>query len=457
MKYKFLPQTVPAYAATEQFNELRKKHPDYTTRKRRSTRPIRATVPRTGKPTSSTSFRIDVDDDRDRRRARYAHRPHALSLAADPDQERRVPDVPQHGRGRAQDDDRSLRATANGFGWKMDEVIGAQIVSVPMTVPIERANKTFTAFMGSLAAVFLAIFVLLNVMLYTMVIRRVTNLAGIADQVSLGNVDAGEFKTSSTRRDRRADRGDGPHEGEPRAGDEDAGRMMWTPTLATTARSSLAAPRGGASRARGGPSRDCDRAHAPRQVRDRERPGQGRDGHRLQGVRPAHRAARRDQDDPQGPGRPGRGAAIHGALQERGEGRGAAACIRNIVAVYEYGEDDTVAFIAMEYVEGAGLREYLNRRETFDFAQLVALMRQLLEALDFAHAKRRRPSRHQAVQSHRHRGRAAQGRRLRHRARRHDEPHAGGDDHRHAVVHVARAVPRPADATRARTCSAWAW
>ena len=90
-----------------------------------------------------------------------------------------------------------LYGSANGFGWKMDEVIGAQIVSVPMSVPIARADKTFTAFMGSLALVFLAIFVLLNVMLYTMVIRRVTNLAGIADQVSLGNMEAGEFKTKS--------------------------------------------------------------------------------------------------------------------------------------------------------------------------------------------------------------------------------------------------------------------
>ncbi len=59
----------------------------------------------------------------------------------------------------------------------------------------------------------------------------------------------------------------------------------------------------------------------------------------------------------------------------------------NIVAVYEYGEDENVAFIAMEYVEGAGLRDHLNRRDTFDFAQLVSLMRQLLDALDFAHAK----------------------------------------------------------------------
>src|SRR5437762_11266502 len=29
LKYAFLPQSVPAYAATEQFNDLRTKHPDY--------------------------------------------------------------------------------------------------------------------------------------------------------------------------------------------------------------------------------------------------------------------------------------------------------------------------------------------------------------------------------------------------------------------------------------------
>ncbi len=51
--------------------------------------------------------------------------------------------------------------------------------------------------MASLAVVFLAIFVLLNVMLYTMVIRRVTRLAGMADQVSLGKLDAGDFRTTS--------------------------------------------------------------------------------------------------------------------------------------------------------------------------------------------------------------------------------------------------------------------
>ena len=59
----------------------------------------------------------------------------------------------------------------------------------------------------------------------------------------------------------------------------------------------------------------------------------------------------------------------------------------NIVSVYEYGEDEVNAFIAMEYVEGTGLREYLNRKASFDLGQIVAIVSQLLLALDFAHER----------------------------------------------------------------------
>jgi protein-histidine pros-kinase len=90
-----------------------------------------------------------------------------------------------------------LYGTANGFGWKMNEVIGAQVVSVPMSVPIARANETFKSFMLSLTAIFLISFVLLNASLHFMVIRPVTQLAKVADEVSLGNFDAGEFKANS--------------------------------------------------------------------------------------------------------------------------------------------------------------------------------------------------------------------------------------------------------------------
>ena len=57
----------------------------------------------------------------------------------------------------------------------------------------------------------------------------------------------------------------------------------------------------------------------------------------------------------------------------------------NIVGIYEFGEEDAIAYIAMEYVEGVGLREYIATRTNFDFGQLVALMTQLLNGLQFAH------------------------------------------------------------------------
>jgi protein-histidine pros-kinase len=87
---------------------------------------------------------------------------------------------------------------ANGYGWKVNEVIGAQIVSVPTEVPIARANRAFRTFMVSLTVVFAFIFVALNLMLWYMVIRPVTRLSRLADLVSQGeNMDAPDFEVNS--------------------------------------------------------------------------------------------------------------------------------------------------------------------------------------------------------------------------------------------------------------------
>jgi serine/threonine protein kinase len=56
-----------------------------------------------------------------------------------------------------------------------------------------------------------------------------------------------------------------------------------------------------------------------------------------------------------------------------------------IVAVYEYGEDEQFAYIAMEYVEGSSLRQYFERKVRFEERDVVSVMAQLLEALQYAH------------------------------------------------------------------------
>src|SRR5260370_36666118 len=74
----------------------------------------------------------------------------------------------------------------NGFGWQLNEVIGAQLVSVPMSLPVRNANRAFYTFMASLGGVFVALFVILNLMLYVLIVRPVRRVAAAADRLSIG-------------------------------------------------------------------------------------------------------------------------------------------------------------------------------------------------------------------------------------------------------------------------------
>lgn len=98
-----------------------------------------------------------------------------------------------------------LYGTANGFGWKPNEIVGAQIVSVPMAVPVGNARHAFLTFMGSLAAVFALAFVALNVMLTRIIVRPVARMSQAADQISVGNFEVPEF--AETGRDEIAQLG----------------------------------------------------------------------------------------------------------------------------------------------------------------------------------------------------------------------------------------------------------
>jgi serine/threonine-protein kinase len=56
-----------------------------------------------------------------------------------------------------------------------------------------------------------------------------------------------------------------------------------------------------------------------------------------------------------------------------------------IVAVYEYGEEGNVAYIAMEYVEGYTLGEYFSRHTQFSLEDTISILVQLLDAIGHAH------------------------------------------------------------------------
>ena len=58
-----------------------------------------------------------------------------------------------------------------------------------------------------------------------------------------------------------------------------------------------------------------------------------------------------------------------------------------VVAIYEFGEDETTAFIAMEYVQGRNLDDIIAATPMLPQEQVLRIMDQLLDALGHAHAQ----------------------------------------------------------------------
>ena len=81
----------------------------------------------------------------------------------------------------------------NGFGWLPNEIIGAQIVSVPMSVPIARAAHVRLLFLATYGGVFVLLFVLLNLLLGVMVVGPIDRMARTAEAVSLGDMTVPEY------------------------------------------------------------------------------------------------------------------------------------------------------------------------------------------------------------------------------------------------------------------------
>jgi protein-histidine pros-kinase len=84
----------------------------------------------------------------------------------------------------------------NGFGWKLDQVIAAQIVSVPMSVPIQVADAAYRRLILFLVITFLVTITALDTALYLIVIRPLRRVSEAADRISKGETDLPELEVS---------------------------------------------------------------------------------------------------------------------------------------------------------------------------------------------------------------------------------------------------------------------
>jgi protein-histidine pros-kinase len=81
----------------------------------------------------------------------------------------------------------------NGFGWKEGDIVTAQIISVPVSVPVQMANEAFRRLLLSLVLVGVVTLLVLDALLYVTVIRPVSQFAARADEISKGQLDVPEL------------------------------------------------------------------------------------------------------------------------------------------------------------------------------------------------------------------------------------------------------------------------
>ncbi|MYM97497.1 Tll0287-like domain-containing protein [Duganella vulcania] len=192
LKTAFLPQSVPSYAATQSFSKLHAAHPDYSYKEAalNPTNPRDRVVDWEADVVQRFRDHADLKEVTGQRQATsgpslYLARPIRISdgrcLAC-----HSTPAA-------APDTMKALYGTNNGFGWKLGEVVGSQIVSVPLAVPQREAERAYSLIMGGMALTFAVILVAVNALFYLLVLRPVNRIARIADAVSGGRLDVEHF------------------------------------------------------------------------------------------------------------------------------------------------------------------------------------------------------------------------------------------------------------------------
>ena len=182
----FLPQTVPAFAATSVFNSIRKSYPDYSYRE--------ATIDR-AEDWEADIVRYFSDHPNDKKvwgeretpTGRYLYLAKPMLAQQSCLECHSTPDVAPAAMIKTY-------GAQNGFGWRLNQVIAAQIVSVPMSVPIQVADAAYRNLILFLVITFLLTIAALDTALYFIVIRPLHRVSQAADRISKGDTDQPELQ-----------------------------------------------------------------------------------------------------------------------------------------------------------------------------------------------------------------------------------------------------------------------
>jgi protein-histidine pros-kinase len=184
-KRNFLPQSVPSYAATQNFNALREKHPEYRYKE--------ATLNPTNPRDRAADWEADIisefkNNPKTKHMTVVRDTPVGKTLYyAQPIRIKNKGCLSCHGVIEdAPETMLRLYGPANGFGWRMGEVVGSQIVSVPLSLPVDRANSTVMLLVSIIFVCFLLLYLFLHFTVRRLFVNRISQVASTIEEVNQG-------------------------------------------------------------------------------------------------------------------------------------------------------------------------------------------------------------------------------------------------------------------------------
>jgi protein-histidine pros-kinase len=196
MKVQFLPHSIPSFSALSIFKIVRQKLPEYTYREP------------TLNPTNVNDRAIDWEADIINGFRDDASRGETMIIRDTPGGQFLVLARPLKASSQACLSCHStpeaapatmvaLYGSQNGFGWKLGEIVGAQMVSIPLGVPLGRAYQALLWFLLALAGTFLVIIIIVDLLLRALVVKPVAEISEMANKVSMGQLDTPEYVRNS--------------------------------------------------------------------------------------------------------------------------------------------------------------------------------------------------------------------------------------------------------------------
>ena len=196
MKVQFLPHSIPSFAAQTNFAMVNQKLPDYTYRE--------PTLNPTNPKDRAVAWEADIINEfrndpskaesvitRDTPGSRFLTLARPLKVGSQSCLT--CHSTPENAPATMV----ALYGSQNGVGWKNGEIVGAQVVSIPLNIPLSRAYQALFWFILALAGTFVVTVIMVDFLLRALVAKPVSEISDMADSVSMGHLDTPEYVRNS--------------------------------------------------------------------------------------------------------------------------------------------------------------------------------------------------------------------------------------------------------------------